>query len=193
MTIIINHAEFHSRATKEPNFKTKTKGYDFSYPVVNTIAIGNIFLSGGTINIKSERQGESIWSFNAEQSILTIERKGKTETHYIDDIEELYTEMSKHYHENCQRLTDKILRTSEKKSLSKSGNKNALKNKPKEDTAKIVEVSGSVRQEFCKINEYNGTPREYFRWVRDNKWWNKLTDEEKYTAGSLGFSTEYPE
>lgn len=127
MIIIEKHAEFHVRAKKESTTKPRARGYNFSYPVLNTIEITNILLFGGSIIIDIERFGKSKWTFDLGKSELTIERKNKVETHTIVDVEELCDEMLKYHRENSQELTEKNLRTLERKSASKIGNQNARK------------------------------------------------------------------
>ncbi|MCL1892436.1 MAG: hypothetical protein FWF97_04090 [Alphaproteobacteria bacterium] len=127
MTLIIQHAEFHVRAMKSPNLKNNTRGYNFSYPVMNTIDICGLFVSGESIDIHIERMGKSIWSFDKETSILTIERNGRSESHHIDDVEELSDAMLEYFYGNVQRLSEKHTLTSAKKSVAKLGNQNARK------------------------------------------------------------------
>jgi len=165
MTKIIPNTDFHSRAMKEPTPKTKTPGYNFSYPVLNTIEIGNILMSGGSVDIQIERQGKSTWSFDERTSVLTIERGGRVEIHRIDNPMELYSEMSVHFNENIQRISELNLKTAEKK-----------KKKDYEEP-----------EEFCSILQYPGTDTAYFRWVKTNGWVDRLTEEDKKMAAKIGF------
>ena len=47
MPTIEKCSEYNARITKIPDFKSKTHGYNFSYPVMNSIDICNLFISGG--------------------------------------------------------------------------------------------------------------------------------------------------
>lgn len=141
--IIKKHREYHARAMQKPNFSTGTEGYNFSYPVLNTIEIGNLFISGGSRDIQIERMGKTTWSFDKEKSILTKkDRKGTTETHYIDNPKELYDAMDKYWEENAQALEDKNNDITEKRAEAGIGNQNARKVKDvtEEDVIKHEEI-----------------------------------------------------
>ena len=77
--MFLRHADFHVRAIQEPDFDNDIDGFDFSYPILNTIEIGNLLLRGGTKNITIERLGKSTWSYDKETSILKIVKKNKEE------------------------------------------------------------------------------------------------------------------
>lgn len=214
--IIVNHAEFHARAMKEINIDTMTKGYNFSYPVLNTIEIGNILILGGTIDVHIERQGKSVWTFDTEKSILTIDRNERIENHYIYDTRELYNEMSKYFNENVKRLSEKNSLTSAKKRVSKIGNQNASKqpaiisnNKQEEKQAEgigifnqhrpeviknqeinIDKVANEEPTEFCFITKYKGSNIDYYKWIIKNDWWDKLTNDDKLYAARCGIKKD---
>ena len=64
MLEIVKSSEFNARAVKPIDIKNKIPGYNFSYPVLNTIDICNILMLGGSIEISIERMGKSKWSYN---------------------------------------------------------------------------------------------------------------------------------
>ena len=47
MVTIEECSEYNVRAMKSPDFKNKSHGYNFAYPVMNTIDICDLFISGG--------------------------------------------------------------------------------------------------------------------------------------------------
>lgn len=125
--MFLRHADFHVRAIQEPDFDNDIDGFDFSYPILNTIEIGNLLLRGGTKNITIERLGKSTWSYDKETSILRIVKKNKEEEHIIPNPKELYKAMSKYYHEEAPKIIDKNSDTQTKRIISMQGNQNAKK------------------------------------------------------------------
>ena len=130
MTTIKNNTEYTARAIKGYDVDNNIPGYNFSYPVANTIEIGNIIMSGGSIEIKDYK-----CSFDKEKSILTIERNDHIENHYISDVKELLEAMQKHFNDNQDRLLEKMAKSAAKKSQSKQGNQNAKRNTNSEPVA----------------------------------------------------------
>lgn len=121
------HAEFHVRVLQEPDFDNDIVGFDFSYPILNTIEIGNLLLRGGTKNITIERLGKSTWSYDKETSTLRIVKKNKEEEHIIPNPKDLYKAMSKYYHEEAPKIVDKNNDAQNKRIISMQGNQNAKK------------------------------------------------------------------
>ena len=128
MIEIVKCSEYNVRAMKQPDFKSKICGFNFSYPVMNTIDICNLFINGGSIDISMNGKSKSKWSFDTEDKILKITDKDNEETHIISDIEELGDAMMAYFNENKDEINQKTLDTNMKKSKSKLGNQNARKN-----------------------------------------------------------------
>jgi len=59
MVTIINHSAYHARAIKMFDVKTGKPGYDFSYPILNTVDIDNLLIMGGSSSIQKERMDET--------------------------------------------------------------------------------------------------------------------------------------
>ena len=75
----------------------------------------------------------------------------------------------------------KTLETNMKKSNAKEGNKNAQK-------AKEVNCnSANPSQNFCTLDEFDGTAEEYFAWIKKEGFWDKLTPKDK----EYGFESGY--
>lgn len=127
MINIVKCSEYNVRAMKNPDFKEKIPGFNFSYPVMNTIDICNIFMSGGSIEISMNGKSKSVWSFETETNTLKITGKGIEEEHTIADVVELGEEMLKFFETNKAEIMEKTLETNMKKSQSKLGNQNAKK------------------------------------------------------------------
>ena len=127
MLEIVKSSEFNARAVKPIDIKNKIPGYNFSYPVLNTIDICNILMIGGSIEISIERMGKSKWSYNLDTKELTIEKPTSTETHLITNTEELIYEMDKYFNQNKDELWKNTYKTNIKKSMSKKAKKNAQK------------------------------------------------------------------
>ena len=129
MIEIVKSSEFNARAVKSIDLANKIPGYNFSYPVLNTIDICNILMIGGSIEISIERMGKSKWSYNLDTKELTIEKTTLPEKHIITDTTELIIEMDKYFNKNKAELWQNSYETNIKKSISKKGNKNAQKTK----------------------------------------------------------------
>lgn len=127
MIEIIKCSEYNVRVMKLPDFKEKISGFNFSYPVMNTIDICNILMSGGSIEISMNGRSKSVWSFDTETNTLKITGKGIEENHIISDVTELGEEMLKFFETNKAEIMKKTLDTNMKKSQSKLGNQNARK------------------------------------------------------------------
>lgn len=127
MIEIIKCSEYNVRVMKNPDFKEKIPGFNFSYPVMNTIDICNILMSGGSVEISMNGKAKSVWSFEIETNTLKITGKGIEENHIIADVAELGAEMLKFFEENKAEIMQKTLETNMKKSQSKLGNQNARK------------------------------------------------------------------
>ena len=196
MVIIINHTNFHARAMKEPNFETGTLGYNFSYPVLNTIEIGNLFITGGETTINIERKGEIIWAFDKEKSQLHIKKPNSEEIHTIDNPSELYQKMSQHFNENYEHLMNQNLAVCKKKSQSLKGNQNAIKdnqedkveNKPKHPGFNIRKKEKP--KDFFPLSEYNGDKKDYLRFAKERGWAPFLPFNEQCDGVEMGFFKE---
>lgn len=129
MVTIEKSSEYNVRALKNPDFDNKVQGYNFSYPVVNTIEISNLFISGGSIEITMKGQSKTTWSFDIEKSVLSINEN----KNYIADTKELGKAMIDYFENNKSEILQKTLDTNLKKSKSKVGNQNAKKTKETED------------------------------------------------------------
>lgn len=129
MLEITKNTEFTARARQYPDFKEKIPGYDFSYPVLNTIEICNLLITGGSIEIRTERMGKMNWSYNTETATLSVEQKEIKKTYYICNPENLGESMMQYFEEKHQSLCEKNYATNIKKSHSKIGNQNAKKEK----------------------------------------------------------------
>lgn len=127
MVKIIKNTEFTARAMQAPDFKNKVPGYNFSYPVLNTIEICNLFIAGGTIEINIERMGKSKWAYDLNTTSLSVERKGVKNVYHICNTEELGTAMMQYCEANSSVLFEKNCETSSRKSKAKIGNQNAKK------------------------------------------------------------------
>lgn len=88
---------------------------------MNTIAICNLFIKGGSIDISMNGKSKSKWSFDTEGKILKITDKDNEENHTISDIEELGDAMMAYFEENKDEILQKTLETNMKKSKSKEG------------------------------------------------------------------------
>lgn len=127
MITIEKCSEYNVRIMKTPDFKNKIHGYNFAYPVMNSIDICNLFISGGDTEILMNGQSKSVWSFDEKTSILAIQQKNKKQEYIIDNIEELGEKMMQYFEEHQSEILQKTLETNMKKSKSKEGNQNARK------------------------------------------------------------------
>lgn len=158
MVDIKKNTKFTARAVQLTDFINNVKGYDFSYPVFNTIEICNLFLGEGPIEIQTERMGKSTWTYDSATNTLTIEQKGKKNTWYISDANKLGAAMIQYYNDNSQSIFDRNYETNMKKSKSKIGNQNA-KSITKENSAaseqKITEeTDNSLENNETDDNNY---------------------------------------
>lgn len=122
---IVKCSEYNARAMKNPDFKNRIKGFNFSYPVMNSIDICNILMGGGSIEISMNGKAKSQWSFDLETSILKITGKGIEEFHIIQNVEELGESIMEYFEKNKEEIIKKTLEMNDKKSQSKLGNQNA--------------------------------------------------------------------
>ena len=199
MIEIVKSSEFNARAVKTIDIENKIPGYNFSYPVLNTIDICNILMLGGSIEITIERMGKSTWCYNIEAKELLIEKPTSTEKHMIIDTTELISEMDKYFNMNKEELWEKNYKTNIKKSISKRGNKNAQKaetsNSKKisnqnievkdNDTQKDLSTPPVFQNRDCELddygdpikccsfdeyhNKYGKSLLDYFNWLKRTK------------------------
>lgn len=127
MVIIEKSSEYNVRAIKNPDFKNKTHGYNFSYPVMNSIEISNLFISGGSVEVAMNGQSKSTWFVDEKISTLTITQKNNEQKYTIDNPEELGEAILTYFDANRAEILKKSLDTNLKKSQSKIGNQNAKK------------------------------------------------------------------
>ena len=196
MVIIINHSAYHARAIKMFDAKTRKLGYDFSYPILNTIDIGNLLIMGGSTSIQIERMGETTWSFDKEKSQLTIQKNDKTEKHYIEDVLSLCQKMAEHYEANRDRLYELNMATAQKKSHSQKGNKNAVKKEM--STPVVLKDAPSQTNEKalfkCEIEESLGnkyTQLTVKEAKKEDVTQDKLPDDFIWRADFEGSDNEY--
>lgn len=69
MVTIEKCSEYNVRAMKSPNFKNKSHGYNFAYPVMNTIDICDLFISGGTTEVSMNGKSKSTFAFDIENRV----------------------------------------------------------------------------------------------------------------------------
>ena len=202
--MFLRHAEFHARVILEPDFSNDIDGFDFSYPILNTIDIGNLLLRGGTKNITIERLGKSTWSYDKETSILKIVKKNKEEEHIIPNPKELYEAMSKYYHEEAPKIIDKNSDTQNKRIISMQGNQNAKKDiniyideYPKDcrvDIKLLEKVKNNNTQDFCELDDYivkyNKTSGEYIYWLMSKGWLYKMNPKSYHTIKDEGYNID---
>lgn len=151
MITIEKCSEYNVRIMKTPDFKNKIHGYNFAYPVMNSIDICNLFISGGSTEILMNGQSKSVWSFDEKTSILTIQQKNKEQKYIIDNIEELGEKMMQYFEEHQSEILQKTLETNMKKSKSKEGNQNAKKN----DTQMLGSAHDPDESENIQQNNLN--------------------------------------
>lgn len=143
MSIIIEKcSEYNVRIMKTPDFKNKTHGYNFSYPLMNSIEICNLFISGGTIEVSMIGSPKSIYSFDEEKKTLTIQQKNKEQKYIIDNPSEIGETMIAYFESNKDEILTKTLETNLKKSQSKIGNQNAVKPKQEIDICNDIKETG---------------------------------------------------
>lgn len=172
MVDIVKSSEFNARAVKNIDIDNKIPGYNFSYPVMNTIDICNILMFGGSIEISIERMGKSQWSYNIETKELLIEKPTSTERHMIMDTTELIFEMDKYFNKNKEELWKNNYKTNIKKSISKRGNKNAQKTETQslKEAKQLVDDQGYPLK-FFQLSDFINCGiriRKYYEWVKKN-------------------------
>lgn len=181
MLEIVKSSEFNARAVKPIDIKNKIPGYNFSYPVLNTIDICNILMFGGSIEISIERMGKSKWSYNLDTKELTIEKPTSTETHLITNTEELIYEMDKYFNQNKDELWKNTYKTNIKKSMSKKAKKNAQKSETSSSKkSKLLIDDQGYPLEFCQLGDalnHGGKIQKYYDWVKKNNYLYKLNVE----------------
>ena len=155
MILITKTTKYMARARQATDFSNKIPGYDFSYPVLNTIDITNLLMSGGSKVLQIERMGQPKWSYDTKTKELSVEQNGCTTTHLVYNPEELGDAMSKYFDENIQALAAENFATSMKKSASKLGNQNA-----KKDNKPDINPSGIVNTEPPQHPNANGTDKQ---------------------------------
>lgn len=178
MVEIIQNSKYNARAMQKADIKNKIPGYNFAYPVLNTIEITNLFINGGPIDITIERSGLLTWSFDTQTETLIIAQDNKQERHIIKNIEDLVEAMNKYFDENKDVLMKDNLATNMKKSNSKIGNQNAKCNKSQNELDekeieefKLYKLANG--RHICTLKEYvdgmHKSPREYLEWVKAKK------------------------
>ena len=190
MIEIIKSSEYNARAVKSIDLANKIPGYNFSYPVLNTIDICNILMIGGSIEISIERMGKSKWSYNLDTKELTIEKPTSTETHLITNTEELICEMDKYFNQNKDELWKKNYKTNIKKSISKRGNKNAQKTETQslKEAKQLVDDQGYPLKFFQLSDFINCGIRigKYYEWVKKNNYLYLLNEDTQMLIHEYG-------
>lgn len=151
---IYYNSDFTARAVKLGDWATKTRGYNFSYPVLNTIDITNLLMDGGQTKISAERMGMSIWSFNVDTSILSITKKGEKQDNKIDDVGELYQAMTDYFNEHKDDLAKKSIHSGKGKATTAKSNSEkqpTTQTKNSSETDKKQKVRGLTEEEFAKM------------------------------------------
>lgn len=210
MVTIEKCSEYNVRVMKTPDFKNKVHGYNFSYPVMNTIDICDLFISGGNVIVSMTGKPKSIFAFDMENKKLTITEKGNPKTYIIDDEQELGEVMINYFEEHKAEILEKTRETNLKKSKSKEGNQNAKKDEIPKTTTKSNEeilqeypadyynyadkfygVLERNPDEFCNldeyINRYDKSPGEYFYWIVRRGWIFRISIETKRTLEQIGY------
>ena len=140
MIEIVKSSEFNARAVKSIDLANKIPGYNFSYPVLNTIDICNILMIGGSIEISIERMGKSKWSYNLDTKELTIEKTTLPEKHIITDTTELIIEMDKYFNKNKAELWQNSYETNIKKVFLKKEIKMLKKQKQRIQKKQAIKI-----------------------------------------------------
>ena len=212
MVTIEKCSEYNVRAMKSPNFKNKSHGYNFAYPVMNTIDICDLFISGGTTEVSMNGKSKSTFAFDMESKTLTITERGNAKTYTIDDSEELGEAMIKHFEEHKDEVMQKTLETNLKKSQAKIGNQYAkkdenIKESPKLETnedilreypidyynypEKIKEAVANNVKDSCDLDFYlelyKKSAGEYFYWFIGNKWMRIMDKKSSSTLEKMGY------
>lgn len=141
MVEIVKSSEYNARAIQISDFKNKIHGYNFTYPVMNTIDICNILIDGDSVDIKIERMGIQTWSFDETTGILSIKHDEDIKKYKISNIEELHDAMNQYFEDNKEEIIGKTLAINQNKSKSKLGNQNAKK----KDVVANVEENNNIK------------------------------------------------
>ena len=215
MVTIEKCSEYNVRAMKSPDFKNKSHGYNFAYPVMNTIDICDLFISGGTTEVSMNGKSKSTFAFDMESKTLTITERGNTKSYTIDDPEKLGEAMIKHFEEHQAEILEKTRETNQKKSQSKIGNQHAkkdenIKESPKLETnedilreypidyhnykKKLEETVANNPQDFCQLDEYyqkyGKSAGEYFYWLAANAWLWKMNSASSNDLKKIGYDID---
>lgn len=215
MPIIEKCSEYNVRAMKSPDFKNKSHGYNFAYPVMNTIDICDLFISGGSTEVSMNGKSKSTFAFDMESKTLTITERGNTKSYTIDDPEKLGEAMIKYFEEHQAEILEKTRETNQKKSQSKIGNQYAkkdenIKENLKPDTnedilreypidyhnykKKLEETVANNPQDFCQLDEYyqkyGKSAGEYFYWLAANAWLWKMNSASSNDLKKIGYNID---
>ena len=215
MVTIEECSEYNVRAMKSPDFKNKSHGYNFAYPVMNTIDICDLFISGGTTEVSMNGKSKSTFAFDMESKTLTITERGNTKSYTIDDPEKLGEAMIKHFEEHQAEILEKTRETNQKKSQSKIGNQHAkkdenIKESPKLETnedilreypvdyynypEKIKEAVANNPKDSCDLDFYlelyKKSAGEYFYWFIGNKWIRIMDKKSSSTLEKIGYDID---
>lgn len=215
MVTIEECSEYNVRAMKSPDFKNKGHGYNFAYPVMNTIDICDLFISGGTTEVSMNGKSKSTFAFDMESKTLTITERGNTKSYTIDDPEKLGEAMIKYFEEHQTEILEKTRETNQKKSQAKIGNQYAkkdenIKESPKLETnedilreypidyhnykKKLEETVANNPQDFCQLDEYyqkyGKSAGEYFYWLAANAWLWKMNSASSNDLKKIGYDID---
>lgn len=215
MITIEECSEYNVRAMKSPDFKNKSHGYNFAYPVMNTIDICDLFISGGSTEVSMNGKSKSTFAFDMESKTLTITERGNTKSYTIDDPEKLGEAMIKYFEEHQAEILEKTRETNQKKSQSKIGNQYAkkdenIKENLKPDTnedilreypidyhnykKKLEETVANNPQDFCQLDEYyqkyGKSAGEYFYWLAANAWLWKMNSASSNDLKKIGYNID---
>ena len=215
MPIIEKCSEYNVRVIKKPDFKNKSHGYNFAYPVMNTVDICDLFISGGEKEISMNGKSKSIFAFDMENKTLTITERGSINTYIIEDMQELGEMMIKYFDEHQAEIFEKTRETNQKKSQAKIGNQYAkkgesIKETPKLETnedilqeypvdyynykKKLEETVANNPQDFCQLDEYyqkyGKSAGEYFYWLAANAWLWKMNSASSNDLKKIGYNID---
>ena len=186
---------------KSPDFKNKSHGYNFAYPVMNTIDICDLFISGGTTEVSMNGKSKSTFAFDMESKTLTITERGNTKSYTIDDPEKLGEAMIKYFEEHQAEILEKTRETNQKKSQSKIGNQHANEDILREYPVdyynypeKIKEAVANNPKDSCDLDFYlelyKKSAGEYFYWFIGNKWIRIMDKKSSSTLEKIGYDID---
>ena len=215
MPIIEKCSEYNVRVIKKPDFKNKVHGYNFAYPVMNTVDICDLFISGGEKEISMNGKSKSIFAFDMENKTLTITERGSINTYIIEDMQELGEMMIKYFDEHQAEIFEKTRETNQKKSQAKIGNQYAKKDESIKETPKLETNEDILReypvdyhnykkklekavannpQDFCQLDEYyqkyGKSAGEYFYWLAANAWLWKMNSASSNDLKKIGYDID---